>query len=57
MDDRRKTITIRLTVRLCVVSGQMQDSWRSSREFVAKWIRCRIMRVVLFCLTHLLSDD
>ena len=57
MDDRRKTITIRLTVRLCVVSSQMQDSWRSSRECVAKWIRRRIMRVVLFCLTHLSRGD
>lgn len=56
-DDRRKMTSIHLTVRLCVVSRQMQATWRSSRERVAVRVRRRIIRFVLFCLKHLTRNN
>ena len=58
MDDRRHKMTvIHLTVRLCVVSSQMRANWRSSKERVAKVVRRRIIRFVLFCVKHLTRED
>ena len=58
MDDRRRKMTvIHLTVRLCVVSGQMRANWRSSRERVAKAVRRGIIRFVLFCVKHLTGNE
>ena len=56
-DDRRNMTSIHLTVRLCVVTTQMRATWRSSREHVAKAVRRRIIRFVLFCLMHLTGND
>ena len=56
-DDRRHTTLIHLTVRLCVVSSQMRATWRSSKERVAKTVRRRIIRFVLFCVKYLTRNN
>lgn len=56
-DGRRKMTSLHLTVRLYIVSSQMRATWRSSRGHVAKTVRRRIIRFVLFCLKHLTGSD